>query len=90
MKNEALTELSKDDAALSVPAADFPFPKFIACHSCGTQRRVIRREICEMPEGLAGVVWAKCRKCRHTFVRFVGEKAPAARLMKKWLGIQDD
>jgi hypothetical protein len=28
------------------------------------RRHVIHRELCEMPEGVAGVVWAKCRKCR--------------------------
>jgi len=43
-----------------------------------------------MPEGVAGVAWANCRKCHHTFVRFLGEKKPAARFMKKWLGIQQE
>jgi len=67
----------------------FRFPKYIACHSCGQKRRVVSREICEMPEGVAGVAWANCRKCRHTFVRFIGEKRPAARLMQRWLGLEE-
>lgn len=40
-----------------------------------------------MPEGVAGVAWAKCRKCHHTFIRFLGEKKAAAVLAEKWLGI---
>ena len=68
---------------------NFPFPRFIVCHSCGVKRRVMRREVCEMPEGVAGVAWANCGRCRHTFVRFIGEKKPAARLMQMWLGIQE-
>lgn len=68
---------------------DLGFPRYIVCHLCGGRRRVIRREICEMPEGIAGVAWANCRKCHHTFVRFVGEKKPAARLMQRWLGIDE-
>lgn len=50
------------------------FPKFIVCHGCGGRRRVRRREVFEMPSGVAGVAWAKCSKCHHTFVRFIGEK----------------
>jgi hypothetical protein len=68
---------------------DLEFPRYIVCHLCGGKRRVIRREVCEMPEGMAGVAWANCRKCRHTFVRFIGEKKPAARLMQRWLGLEE-
>lgn len=64
------------------------FPPFIVCHQCGARRRVIKKEICEMPEGVAGVAWARCRKCHHMFVRFIGERRPAARLMRMWLGIR--
>ena len=78
-----------DKAEATAGALNFRFPQFIVCHSCGAKRRVIRREVCEMPEGVAGVAWAKCRKCRHTFVRFIGEKKPAARLMQKWLGLEE-
>ena len=83
-------ESIQDKAGGSLEVANFQFPRFIVCHSCGAKRRVIRREVCEMPEGVAGVAWANCRKCHHTFVRFIGEKKPAARLMKKWLGIQQE
>lgn len=76
-------------AGSGLDAVDFPFPRFIVCHSCGAKRRVIRREVCEMPEGVAGVAWANCRRCHHTFVRFLGEKKPAARLMQRWLGLQE-
>ena len=68
---------------------NFRFPLYITCHSCGVKRRVMRREVCEMPEGVAGVAWANCGRCHHTFVRFIGEKKPAARLMQMWLGIQE-
>jgi hypothetical protein len=85
-----LTKSLKDEAGGGIGVTEFLFPKFITCHSCGAQRRVIRRELCEMPEGVAGVALANCRKCHHTFVRFIGEKKPAARLMKKWLGIQQE
>jgi hypothetical protein len=66
---------------------DFAFPRYIKCHQCGAERLVIVREVYEMPEGVAGVALAKCRKCRHTFVRFLGEKKAAARLAERWLGI---
>ena len=65
------------------------FPKFIVCHGCGRRHRVMRKEVFEMPSGLAGIAWAKCRKCRHTFVRFIGEKEPARKLMERWLGLQE-
>jgi hypothetical protein len=38
---------------------------------------------------VAGVAWANCRKCHHTFVRFIGDRKPAARLMQRWLGIEE-
>jgi hypothetical protein len=66
---------------------DLPFPEYIACHLCGVERRVIKREAYVMSEGTAGVAWAKCRKCRHTFVRFIGEERAAARLAERWLGL---
>jgi len=66
---------------------DFAFPERIRCHSCGAERMVIWREVYEMPEGAAGVALAKCRKCRFTFVRFVGERKAAARLAERWLGL---
>ncbi len=72
----------------SAPAA-LAFPRFVICHGCGGRRWVIRKEVYEMPSGIAGVAWAKCRKCHHTFVRFIGEKEPARKLMERWLGIQE-
>jgi len=75
------------DMASGKEAAELPFPDYIACHQCGAERRVIKREVYAMPEGTAGVAWAKCRKCRHTFVRFLGEKKAAARLAERWLGL---
>ncbi|MBI2297230.1 MAG: hypothetical protein HYU76_14620 [Betaproteobacteria bacterium] len=66
---------------------DFPFPQRIACHGCGAKRRVIGKEVYEMHEGVASVAWARCGKCRHTFVRFLGEKKAAARAMEMWLGL---
>jgi hypothetical protein len=77
-------------AAKTAPAnetPDLPFPEYIVCHLCGVERRVIQREVYSMPEGTAGVAWAKCRKCRHTFVRFLGEEKAAARLAERWLGL---
>ncbi|OGA49484.1 MAG: hypothetical protein A3F74_00370 [Betaproteobacteria bacterium RIFCSPLOWO2_12_FULL_62_58] len=82
-------ESAEDKAGGNLDAANFQFPQFIVCHSCGVKRRVNRREICEMPEGVAGVAWANCGRCHHTFVRFIGEKKPAARLMQMWLGLQE-
>jgi hypothetical protein len=73
----------------SVATLNFQFPRYITCHSCGMKRRVNRREICEMPEGVAGVAWANCGRCHHTFVRFIGEQKPAARLMQQWLGLNE-
>jgi len=70
-----------------IETPDLPFPKYIVCHACGMERRVIGREVYLMPEGTAGVAWAKCRKCRHTFVRFLGEEKAAARLAERWLGL---
>jgi hypothetical protein len=67
---------------------DLSFPDKIRCHSCGTDRYVIWREAYDMPEGAAGVALARCRKCRHTFVRFLGEGKAAARLAERWLGIR--
>jgi len=66
---------------------ELSFPKFITCHSCGAQRRVMRKEVFEMPEGVAGIAWARCRKCHHTFVRFIGDKRPAGKLMERWLDV---
>jgi len=66
---------------------DLSFPEYIVCHLCGVERRVIQREVYAMPEGTAGVAWAKCRQCRHTFVRFLGEEKAAARLAERWLGL---
>jgi len=68
---------------------ELEFPKWIVCHGCGGRRWVRRRELFELPSGMAGIVWARCRKCRHTFVRFVGEKGPASKLMEQWLGLQE-
>lgn len=76
-------------AVADAAAGKLIFPNWIACHTCGGRRFVRRRELFECPEGVAGVVWAKCRKCRHTFVRFIGEKKAAARLMQRWLGIEE-
>ena len=84
-----MTKSPENNVGDGIGITEFLFPKFVTCHSCGMQRRVIRREVCEMPEGVAGVAWANCRKCRHTFVRFLGEKKPAARLMNRWLGIEE-
>lgn len=66
----------------------FRFPLRIVCHGCGIKRRVSGRELYEMPEGIAGVAWARCGRCRHTFVRFLGEKKAAARAMEIWLGLK--
>jgi hypothetical protein len=74
-------------AAPATETSDLPFPEYIVCHLCGVERRVIQREVYSMPEGTAGVAWAKCRKCRHTFVRFLGEEKAAARLAERWLGL---
>jgi hypothetical protein len=49
---------------------------------------VIIREVYQLPAGTAAVALAKCRKCRHTFVRFLGEKEAAARLAERWLGLE--
>jgi hypothetical protein len=46
------------------------------------------REVYEMPEGVAGVALARCGRCHHTFVRFLGEKKAAARAMELWLGLE--
>jgi predicted metal-binding protein len=70
-------------------AAKLPFPAFIVCHSCKGRRRVMQREVFELPEGIAGVAWARCRTCRHTFVRFIGAGKPVARLAARWLGLQE-
>jgi len=67
---------------------DLSFPEKIRCHSCNADRAVIWREVYEMPEGVAGVALARCRKCQHTFVRFLGETGAAARLAERWLGIR--
>jgi DNA-directed RNA polymerase subunit RPC12/RpoP len=69
-------------------SVDLPFPKRIKCHRCGAECLVVTREVYEMPEGMAGVAWARCRRCSHDFVRFLGEAKAAARLAEKWLGIQ--
>jgi hypothetical protein len=69
-------------------STDFTFPSRIKCHGCGAECFVIWREVYEMPEGMAGVAWARCRRCRHDFVRFLGEEKAAARVAEKWLGIQ--
>lgn len=69
-------------------AAKFPFPRYIVCHGCGIKRRVAGREVYEMPEGIGGVAWARCGRCRHVFVRFLGERRAAARAMEAWLGIE--
>jgi hypothetical protein len=66
----------------------FHFPRYIKCHGCGAQRTVIIREVYQLPAGTAAVALAKCRKCRHTFVRFLGEKEAAARLAERWLGLE--
>jgi hypothetical protein len=79
---------SQDKPYGSTGPVDFRFPLRIACHGCGAMRRVFEREVYEMPEGVAGVALARCGKCRHTFVRFIGEKRAAARAMEMWLGIQ--
>ncbi len=77
-------------SVVATPAtAVLEFPKFVICHRCGGRRRVTRKEVYEMPSGIAGVAWAKCRKCHHSFVRFVGDKEPARKLMERWLGIQE-
>jgi len=79
--------MSAAKAAPGDETPDVPFPEYIVCHLCGVERRVIQREVYAMPEGTAGVAWAKCRKCRHTFVRFLGEETAAARLAERWLGL---
>ncbi len=80
-------EARESGAHEAADTSEFSFPRFVVCHGCGMRRHVISRELYEMPEGKAGVVWANCRKCRHTFVRFVGQKKPVQRLMERWLGL---
>lgn len=66
---------------------DLTFPEFLTCKQCGRMCRIGAREVYEMPEGVAGVAWATCRKCRRTFIHFVGGKKAVAVLAKKWLGL---
>ena len=68
-------------------ATDLRFPQHIGCHRCGARCRVMQKEVYSLPEGVAGVAFARCRRCRHTFVRFIGEKKPTARLAEIWLGL---
>lgn len=63
------------------------FPLFADCGRCGKPCRIIQRELYEMPEGVAGVVWARCRRCRRNFVQFVGDKDPVAILKERWLAV---
>jgi hypothetical protein len=63
------------------------FPAFIACTKCGTQCWVKNRDVYEMPEGVAGIAWAKCRRCHEDFVRFIGEPKAVAALMENWLDV---
>ena len=66
---------------------DLRFPKFMACRRCGAICRVNETDTYEMPEGVAGIAWARCRTCRQTFVHFAGEDEVAARLMERWLDV---
>jgi hypothetical protein len=66
---------------------DPAFPAFMNCEKCGARCRVKRKDVYEMPEGVAGVAWARFRKCREYFVHFVGEQKAAAVLMERWLDV---
>ena len=67
---------------------ELAFPSFITCVKCERSCRVNRREACDMPEGAAGVAWARCKKCKRNFIRFIGEELAAAVLKDRWLSVR--
>jgi hypothetical protein len=69
------------------PVLNVDPPSFMTCKRCGARCRVSRTDTYEMPAGVAGVAWARCRRCRYEFVHFFGAKEPVAKLIEKWLDV---